>query len=254
MRIYLCEDSFEGILTAVYDAWAGRLGHDNVRLELQGEYNLELFADYVVVLPDDEKAEKVVRTLRQKLSEEVFEYVYKAAMSQERRKADLIYRFIVLAIQRGARIVSEFGNPVVMDIFELVRNVSNESHLLLGFIRFQELENGVLFAKITPKNYVLTLIAPHFEDRLSGENWVIYDAVHEMAAVHARNTSWVLSREAKMPEKLPESGQEEEYEELWKIFFHTIGIEARKNPKCQRNMLPLWYRKNMLEFENNENC
>lgn len=251
MRVYLCENSFEGILTAVYDAWASKLGHANVRLELQGEYNLELFAEYVTVIPDDEKAEKVARTLRQKVSEEVFEYVYKAAMSQEGKKADLIYRFIVLAIQRGARVVNELGNPVVMDVFALVRNVSNESHLLLGFIRFKELENGVLFARITPKNHVLTLVAPHFEDRLSGENWVIYDATHEMAAMHGKNTSWILSREVKVPEALLSSGEEEEYEQLWKVFFHTIGIEARKNPKCQRNMLPLWYRKNMLEFEEN---
>lgn len=249
MRIYLCEDSFEGIMTAVYDAWASGLGHDNVRLELKGEYNLELFAEYETVIPDEEKAKKVVRTLRQKVSETVFEYVYKAAMSQETKKADRIYRFIVLAIKNGASIVHQLGNSSVMDVFSMVRNVSNESHLLLGFIRFRELENGVLYARITPKNHVLTIVAPHFEDRLSGENWVIYDAVHQMAAIHPRNSQWVLSKEVQIEEQLANSEKESGYEELWKIFFHTIGIEARENPKCQRNMLPIWYRKNMLEFD-----
>lgn len=248
MRIYLCEDSLEGIMTAVYDAWASRLGHENVRLELQGEYNLELFSEYITVESDEEKTEKVIRTLRQKISEEVFAYVYKAAMSQDRWKADKIYRFIVLAIQKGAGVVSRFGDTAVMDVFELVRNVSNESHLLLGFIRFRELSNGILFAEITPKNYVLTIVAPHFEDRLSGENWIIYDSVHKAAAVHARNTQWVLSNQVEWKEAFLSSEGEGKYEELWKIFFHTIGIEARKNPECQRNMLPLWYRKNMLEF------
>ncbi len=251
MRVYLCEDRFESIMTAVYDAWASRLGHENVRLELQGDYNLELFSEYITVEDDVEKTEKVVRTLRQKISDEVFEYVYKAAMSQDRGKADKIYRFVVLAMHKGAGIVSQLGDSIVMDIFTMVRNVSNEAHLLLGFIRFRELSNGVLFAKITPKNHVLTFVAPHFEDRLSGENWVIYDEVHRIAAIHAKNTCWVLSKQTGLNEEILSSGKEEEYEELWKIFFHTIGIEARKNPACQRNMLPLWYRKNMLEFDQN---
>ena len=47
MRVYVCEDSFEGLMTAVYSAWADKLGHKNVRLELEGEYNLQLFAEYV---------------------------------------------------------------------------------------------------------------------------------------------------------------------------------------------------------------
>ncbi|WP_334290823.1 DUF4130 domain-containing protein [Anaerostipes caccae] len=33
-----------------------------------------------------------------------------------------------------------------------------------------------------------------------------------------------------------------------KYFFETIGVEARKNPRCQKTMMPLWYRKHMTEF------
>ena len=38
------------------------------------------------------------------------------------------------------------------------------------------------------------------------------------------------------------------YAELWKTFFASIAIEERRNPKCQRNMLPLRYRKYITEF------
>ena len=92
MRVYVCEDSFEGLMTAVYSAWADKLGHKNVRLELEGEYNLQLFAEYVSVKPDKEKTEKVIRKLRN-ISEEVFTCVYRAAMSKEKEKADKIYHF-----------------------------------------------------------------------------------------------------------------------------------------------------------------
>lgn len=150
--------------------------------------------------------------------------------------------------------MKQLGNPVVMDVFELARKVMNEAHRFLQFVRFEELENKILFSKIAPKSYVLTLIAPHFEDRLMGENWIIYDEVHKMAAVHVKNAQWALvDTEISMGDSAKkESAENRKYEELWKLFFHTIGIEARKNPKCQQNFLPLWYRKNMLEFDQQE--
>ena len=46
MVVFVCEDSPEGIFTGVYDAWNSRLGHENVRLEVQGEYNYSLFSEY----------------------------------------------------------------------------------------------------------------------------------------------------------------------------------------------------------------
>ena len=37
--------------------------------------------------------------------------------------------------------------------------------------------------------------------------------------------------------------------DLWKDFFNTIGIKERANYQCQRNLMPLWYRKHMTEFQ-----
>ena len=34
MILFVCEDCIDGIFTAVYDAWASRLGHDNVGLRV----------------------------------------------------------------------------------------------------------------------------------------------------------------------------------------------------------------------------
>ena len=69
MVVFVCEDSPEGIFTGVYDAWSSRLGHENVRLEVQGEYNYSLFSEYREVAVDQLKAQKVVRSVRRSLSE-----------------------------------------------------------------------------------------------------------------------------------------------------------------------------------------
>lgn len=36
MTVFVCEDSLDGILTGVYDAWDSRLGHSGVRLKTGG--------------------------------------------------------------------------------------------------------------------------------------------------------------------------------------------------------------------------
>ena len=66
MTIFLCDDTMEGIFTAVYDAWASRLGHANVKLQVRGG-TMELFADYREAETDMEKAEKVARTIKREL-------------------------------------------------------------------------------------------------------------------------------------------------------------------------------------------
>ena len=54
-HFFLCDDTMEGIFTAVYDAWASRLGHANVKLQVRGG-TMELFADYPQTETDMEKA------------------------------------------------------------------------------------------------------------------------------------------------------------------------------------------------------
>ena len=88
----------------------------------------------------------------------------------------------------------------------LSRNVSNEAHHFLEFIRFRELENGVLYSGINPKNRVLTCMGDHFADRFPLENWLIYDKAHREAIVHRAGYVWVFLRELdlnlEMTEKL----------------------------------------------------
>ena len=250
-RIFICEDDFVSIMTAVYDAWDFSRGkkHDLVRIELVGTGNFELFAEYVDVRPDEEKCAKVVRSIRNKISEEVFGEVFRGTLSDKPDKANAIYHFLVVAFKSGRRVLYELGNPAVIRLFELTRYVGNEQHRLLGFIRFEELYNGVLFSKIAPVNNVLTLIAPHFCDRLPNENWIIYDERRKTAAIHRKHGGWCLTSDALMLDRIVSAEREGFYKDLWKTFFDTIAIEERKNYKLQRQLMPLRYRENIVEFK-----
>lgn len=255
-RIYLCDDSIDGIFTAIYQAWSSRYGHSNIKIEEKSEgskySNIELFSEYIAVDTDYSLAMKVSKSIKEKISEEAFEMVCSVALSDYCGKADLIYRFLILGFSTGADIIQHLSNEVVNQMFRLNKNVNNEAHHLLGFVRFSEQEKGLLTSVIHPKNNVLTIITPHFTDRLPQEKFVIYDEKRKLATFHVPGNAWIL---AKIPEidqsRLAEiTNSEDEYRDLWKAFFDQIAIKERINKKLQRNNLPLRFRGDMTEFQN----
>ena len=246
--IFTCRDQFDDMMTCVYDAWASRLGHSNVRLKAEPIGNLELFCEYRHTEADVSKTESVIRTIRRKISPKAYTMVYRAAMSDQEDKLDAIYRFLILGFHYGSSIVDRLQEPAVMRLFELDRKVGNESHYFREFIRFASMAHNTLVAHITPKSNVLTLVAPHFADRMPSENWMIIDDARHLAIVHPADTDYYLTPLSEQDMHLLSRKTEDPFVDLWKEFFETIGIKERFNPRCQRNMLPLWYRKNMTEF------
>ncbi len=243
-----------GILTGVYDAWASRLGHENVKL-ISGEgENLELFCEYVPVEPDLEKAGKVLRTVYNRMGWEAYWMLAQASVCPHEGKADSMYRVIVLGLHlpRGKRVMGMLTNPDVHLIFELSRKAGRLADHYKGFVRFEELENGVLFSEIQPEVDILLLIAPHFADRFSMEDWILYDRIRQKAAIHRRGKEWYFLEEVQEEDLsgLIRSRAEEQYQALWRSFHRAVGIEARANQTLQRNMLPLKFRDFMTEFKN----
>jgi len=249
--VYLCDSSIEGILSGVYTAWASKKGHDNVMLRLKDDgITMELFCQYEDVPIDSQKADKVIAAIRAKISEEAYEVVYKAALSNDMERADKIYRFLICGFRAGASIVSMLQIQAVYDIFHMCRFVDNETHLLTGFVRFSEMEGDLLVSRIGPKNDIIVLLAPHFADRLSSENWVIYDANRKKAVLHPAFRPWYLTDflSPQWEDKITRSAKEDEYEDLFRRFRKSISIKERTNPVCQLNHMPLRYRPYMPEF------
>ncbi|WP_238726560.1 TIGR03915 family putative DNA repair protein [Diplocloster modestus] len=250
--IFVCEDSLDGIFTGIYDAWDSRYGHENVKLIIESEETMELFARYVEVVADGEKAEKVARTLKRRLGDEVFEMICQAAASCASEKADALYRVVVkgLSMSNGKKVMDALADPNVCRVFELSRQAGYEAHHLTGFIRFQELKGGILFSRIRPKNNALTLIGPHFADRLPQENWVIYDDGRELFLMHQAGGYWGLMQGQALNEQwlADISEEEDQFRQLWRLFTKSISVQARENRLLQRQNLPLRFRNYMPEF------
>ncbi len=291
-KIFLCENSIEGIFTGIYDAWkaAREIGHSHCKIEtLPPDYtngsmehlkqmredcrNYELFSEYISVSTSKEKAEKVTRTVCERLGFPVYKELSKAIMAEapdllyggrdaDYDKGDAVYRTIItgLAMKHGNEVLTDLVNPYVARVFELTRRVGNEYLHWIEFLRFHELKNGVMFSRIAPENNILAMMAPHFADRLPLENFMIYDERRGLFMIHGAGdpehpvpveNSWVIVQGEKPDEEAitDYSDREEYYQELFTSFCHSIAVEARINTDLQRQMLPLKFRKYMVEFE-----
>ena len=215
-HIYLCENSAEGIFSAIYRAYEEGYPHEHneVVIDTEGR-NMELFCEYHTVVTN-------------------FEHE---------------------GLRMGRAVMSHLTAPYMQTLFAIERNFTNESHFFIEILRFEELENGTLFGRINPKSEVLPYLADHFADRFAGEQWVIADTVHRTVLLHKANykTVYLSMDEVDMDElTLTYSEDEKQLQKLWKLFVDTIAIKERVNPKLQRQMLPLRFRKYMKEFSESE--
>ena len=252
-KYIICEDSLEGIFTAIYDAYALREGHEHIHVQVGEKDNYRLFAVYLHSQPDSVKTAKVVRTLKDRLGEEVYITLCRAAASFYPDKGETVYRTVVEGITGGSgrRVMENLRNPYVTRTFELARRTANEAHREIEFLRFQELEQGILYAKIGPENNVVPLIMPHFADRLAPENFMIHDEKRGLFGVHPARQEWYLVSGAErfVEESLHKSENEWKYRELFTLFHQTIAIAERKNKRLQQSMLPLRFQDYMVEFD-----
>lgn len=250
MTYYMCADEFDAVLCGIYDAWGSGLGHANVRVQIDSNFEYRMFCDYRAAAVDEEKTKKVIRSVKNKISEEAYFLIYKVFLSNNPDRADVIYRFLIDGFRYGAKVTQMLKLDSVFRVFEICRFVGNENHQLLEFIRFEELDNGVLFSRIHPRNNLIYLVPFHFADRLPEENWIIYDMNRRLSAVHEAGKDWFVTKQEIVPlEVLRKAQAEKGYQDLWKLFFDTIAVESRINPRCQRNFLPLHYRDVMTEFQ-----
>ena len=248
--ILICEDSPEGIFTGVYEAYALRLPHERIYLQAGTQTQPMLFADYREVETNTEKAAKVMRTVKSRFLEEDYEAIWLALASPSTEKAQAVYGGIVwgLSDKRRGSILQHLTDGNVRKLMELSRGAGKELHHLKGFLRFEEMENGLLSSVIRPKNALLPMLAAHFADRLPMENFLIYDEGRRHYAVHPAGKEWFFMQGEEQERQPILSEKEEYYRELFRQFCHSISIDERKNLKLQRNMLPLRFRPYMTEF------
>ena len=252
-NILICEASPEGIFSAVYYAYEQKLNPNTTYVQLGEIKNYELFADYTQVKTDYEKAEKVDGTIARRFGEISYSYIWYALYSQDKEKGNTIYHTIARGLAKAyqGELVNYLQDPYVLAVSKMRQNVWCEAHHYMGFVRFRELSNKILYSEIEPKNHVLPIIADHFADRFPKENFMIKDKRRNLYIVHEAGKGVVFHQEEGQGMEVSAemySDEEVRIQNLFKIFHESIAISERENFKLQRQLLPLRFRDNMVEF------
>lgn len=251
--IIYCEDSMEGIFTAIYEAYERKCNHNRTYIHAGPISNYMLAENVLYSTEDKSKTQKVARTIIREFGMECYTTICKAMASYDETKADYVYHMIVhgLLLNNKKNLLNDLSNSYVLKVFKMAHEVNYEILHMYGFLRFTEIENGMLLSKIGPKSNIITFLAPHFEDRFPLENFAIYDEKREIFVVHPAKKHFIIITGERMDDEIFNhiSQDEELYQNLFKAFCKSIAIKDQRNPKLQRQMLPLRFRDYMMEFQ-----
>ncbi|MGE5614755.1 MAG: TIGR03915 family putative DNA repair protein [Bacillota bacterium] len=237
MTVYVYDGSFEGILTAVFEAFSRR----EAPCAILPEHNLQqdLLASYVFIKTNPVKSDRVYRSVREKISQDSLKNIYHVFLSEHPDAATLIYKYLKLGFAMGCKVDMHLADDTVFRVMDISRKVELELHRMMGFVRFRQVEGGIFYSPIAPDNNIVELLAPHFAERLPGQNWIIHDVKREIAALY-NTREWIIS-EFSAGDIPRATDDEKQYSALWKKLFKTLEIPDRKNPALQRRLLPRRY-------------
>ena len=251
MIVFFYDKTFEGLLTAIFDAYSRKVFPDTL-LEVGDVAPLFMEDDYTVIT-NDEKSGRVWTSLQQKMSKGAQNMLTYAWLSEEEGSDDLLFRFIRKTFDSKISIETNFGDDDVLKLHQLAKKVSHEEHYLKEFVRFQKAADDIFFAPVSPRYNALPLAIPHFKDRFSDQKWVIYDVkrrygfyfdLDTVVEMTLDNDEHLLS--GKLDEKMM-AEDEKIFQELWKGYFKSMTIKERINLKLQRQHMPKRFWKYLTE-------
>lgn len=247
MTVYRYDCSFEGFVCAV--AGCLELGAEQPEFVWDPDnYDAGLFGGEII---DVATVRETALTFRKQfvktVSQDAFATARYAFHSRKSGIEQLLWRYFRLGLQVGGRLCQMLAEEPVHTVNRIARQVSHEAHKFKGFVRFSEVADGFLYARIEPQADLLALIAPHFVERVGDRPWMIHDLRRSQAVVFDLK-SWRLVRDIVLTAEPGMSEAEHEYAALWQRYFQHHAIVERHNPGLQQKHVPLRYRKHLTEF------
>lgn len=241
-KIYLYNNNFLSFLTLCILLIRKKIIPKDIK---EVNYNFGLFDETSLLeLPENPEVIHYMIKIVGKIN---FNIIFKVFLSNEEEKEILIYKFILYSLKYQEKTIYMKNIKEILRCLNISKYVSNENHKFKGFTRFKKCENNIYYAKINPTNNILYLLSMHFKKRLNKDYWIIEDVNRKIYSIFDKNDFYIINEENLKIKDFKLDEEEQEFENLWKEFYKTIGITERKNDKCRMNFMPKKYWKYILE-------
>lgn len=245
MQIYTYDGSFEGLLTTLFYTYNKQIELSIIKEKLY----LPNLLDEVFFIPTEcNKAERVYRSLEDKLSSTTLSYVYFLYLSEIPQVENLILDYIRLCYRYSDTINLAKNNNIIHQVDLYVKRVTKEVHRMIGFVRFKEIAPLLFYAPIETDHNILPLLKEHFERRFSDQTFIIHDCKRHQALFYNQKYSVLHLLSPEESHQLETCNIQDPFEVLFKKYYDSATIQERLNPKRRNAFMPSRYFKHLVEL------
>ncbi len=251
MHILIYDGSFEGFLTSVFEVYEYKLEpvqiiRDYMPLPL-------LFTNAKIVITDRVKAERVLKKLDLLIGKKGIHQLICCILTEKEDVEFHLLNVVKYALANPtANVLQNMADTSVLRLAQYTKMAGREKHRMEAFVRFKLTCDDIYFSEVEPDFNVLPLIAKHFKSRYQDQKWLIFDKKRHYGIYYdlqnveyvEMNFNGVKNKQAGL-EMLAKD--EKLYATLWKTYFQSTNIKARKNTKLHLQHVPKRYWKYLTE-------
>ena len=265
--VYAYDGTLEGMFTALHAAFRA---HDSEAEILESRHVQPRLGQDVYEVPMLlDEASKVRRLIEYSLGSQAFRFIRTAAASENPARGTVLHRFLRDVLPTSGRtgcnrcakkerctracehpatssVLDDLANPAVFNLSKLYREVMNERHYMLQFMRFAHCEGDVWYARCNPKANVVPLMMEWFIPRFNDQRFLIYDENHGMSGVYDGERWYLVRGDDVTPP--PHMDDERMMQRAWRRFYDSLAVEARYNPELRRGFMPMRLWRNLTEM------
>lgn len=250
-QIFLYDGSFEGLLTIVFDCYLSK--EIPFKIVPEKEYMPNLFENTISISTDYEKSSRIFSGISKSISDETLYHAYHAFLSANAQhicdnKELEILKYLLHGFCVGPKVNTMLSIPYVLHVMKLRKNVMMELDRLEGFTRLQEIVENLFYASIHPENNLIEKLGKFLLKRFPTQNLILHDKNRGISFLYNTKEYTIVD----MPDanfNLMITEKEKDFQSLWKVFFQTIAIKERTNPRCQMQHMPKKYWQDLIEMK-----
>ncbi len=256
MTTYIFDGTLTGLLSCVFRAF--QFKEFDVLITTNRNLQSNLFDENIFIESNETHGNRVWQGLTSKLSKTGLRNFSYCFLSENAEAFQHLFNFSVYIFHCTKQIDKDYGHPDVLAVSQWAKQVSREKHRMEAFVRFKKCKDELFLSLIKPDFNVLPLIQKHFEARYKDQRWLIYDEKRNFGIYYDLTKIYQVDMNIYDIDQNLEYGSSQNfsieldteeilYDQLWKDYFKSVNITARKNIRLHIQYVPKRYWRYMNE-------